>query len=47
MQEILMKTSVRTGRTQSSLITDQEFAPYGLKVCTSRTDSNFLSAKAV
>ena len=39
----LRESPVRTGRTESSLLTEKEFAPYGKKVRINQTDSNILS----
>ena len=39
----LRESPVRTGRTESSLTTEKEFAPYGKKIRINRTDSNILS----
>ncbi len=39
----LRESPVRTGRTESSLLTEKEFAPYGKKVRINQTDNNILS----
>ena len=39
----LRESPVRTGRTESSLLTEKKFAPYGKKVRINQTDSNILS----
>ena len=39
----LRETPVRTGRTESSLTTEKEFAHYGKKVRINQTDNNILS----
>ena len=39
----LRESPVRTGRTESSLLTEKKFAPYGKKVHINQTDSNILS----
>ena len=39
----LRESPVRTGRTESSLLTEKEYAPYGKKVRINQTDNNILS----
>ncbi len=39
----LRESPIRLGRTENSLLTEKEFAPYGKKIRINRTDSNILS----
>ena len=39
----LRESPIRPGRTENSLLTEKEFAPYGKKIRINRTDSNILS----
>ncbi len=39
----LRESPVRTGRTESSLLTEKKYAPYGKKVRINQTDNNILS----